>query len=104
MALFLNEVWLRDPSPESFREFIEVFGALRGQADSIGLTADVFRLVAGPWMSIEEAKVVFVFEAPDAADTLAAYGGLLAKGLLDKRKLTQLVDWHDAAKFVDGLQ
>ena len=104
MALFLNEVWLRDPSPESFREFIEVFGSLRGQADTIGLTSDIFRLAAGPWMSIEEAKVVFVFEAPDAADTLPAYGGLLAKGLLKKRKLTQLVDWDDAANFVDGLE
>ena len=103
MPLFLNEVWLRDPSPESFREFIEVFGSLRGQADSIGLTSDIFRLVAGPWLSIEEAKVVFVFEAPDAADTLPAYGALLAKGLLKKRRLTQLVDWDAAAQFVEGL-
>ena len=104
MAIFLNEVWLREPSPESFREFIQVFGTLRDQADSIGLTSDIFRLVAGPWMSIEEAKVVFVFEASDAADTLPAYGGLLAKGLLKKRKLTPLVDWDAAAKFVDGLE
>jgi hypothetical protein len=103
MALFLNEVWLREPSPESFREFIDVFGSLRGDADSIGLTSDIFRLVAGPWLSIEEAKVVFVFEAPDAAQTLPAYGALLAKGLLRKRRLTQLVDWDSAATFVDGL-
>ena len=48
MAIFLNEVWLREPSPESFREFNEAFGSLRGQADSLGLTADIFRLVAGP--------------------------------------------------------
>ena len=52
MALFLNEVWLRDPSPDSFREFHEAFGLLQGQADSIGLTSDIFRLVAGPWLSI----------------------------------------------------
>jgi hypothetical protein len=103
MALFLNEVWLRDPSPESFREFHAVFGALRGQAETIGLTDDIFRLVAGPWLSIEEAKVVFVFEAPDAAETLAAYGGLLAKGLLKKRRLTQLVDWDTAGDFVSAL-
>lgn len=103
MALFLNEVWLRDPSSETFQEFIDVFGSLRGQADTIGLTSDIFRLVAGPWLSIEEAKVVFVFEAPDAAKTLPAYGGLLAKGLLEKRRLTQLVDWDDAAKFVEEL-
>ena len=25
MSLYLNEVWLRDPNPDSFREFIEVF-------------------------------------------------------------------------------
>ena len=35
MALYLNEVWLKDPSPETFREFIEVFGSLRGQADTL---------------------------------------------------------------------
>ena len=103
MALYLNEVWLRDPSPESFREFIGVFGALRGQADSIGLSSDIFRLVAGPWLSIEEAKVVFIFEAPDATVTLPAYGRLLAKGLLKKRRLTEMVDWDEAAKFVNGL-
>ncbi len=103
MAIFLNEVWLREPSPESFREFIEAFGSLRSQADTLGLTADIFRLVAGPWLSIEEAKVVFVFEAPDAATTLPAYGRLLADGLLKKRRLTQLVDWDEAAAFVDGL-
>ena len=76
MALYLNEVWLREPSPESFREFIEVFAALRGQADSLGLSTDIFRLVAGPWLSIEEAKVVFVFDSPDATVTLPAYGRL----------------------------
>ena len=103
MALYLNEVWLRDPSPESFREFIEVFGVLRGQADSIGLSPDIFRLVAGPWLSIEEAKVVFIFDAPNATVTLPAYGRLLAKGLLKKRRLTEMVDWDVAAKFVDRL-
>ena len=103
MALYLNEVWLRDPSPESFREFIGVFGALRGQAESIELSSDIFRLVAGPWLSIEEAKVVFIFEAPDATVTLPAYGRLLAKGLLKKRRLTEMVGWDEAAKFVDGL-
>ena len=91
MALYLNEVWLRDPSPESFREFIEVFGTLRGEADKIGLTDDMFRLVAGPWLSIEEAKVIFIFDAPDATTTLPAFGGLLAKGLLRKRRLTPMV-------------
>ena len=104
MALFLNEVWLRDPSPENFRRFIDVFGSLRGQAETIGLTSDIFRLVAGPWMSIEEAKVVFIFEAEDAASTLPAYGGLLADGLLKKRRLTQLVDWDQAANFVEALK
>lgn len=104
MALYLNEVWLRNPSPESFREFIEVFGALRGQVDSVGLSSDDFRLVAGPWLSIEAAKVVFIFDAtPDATVTLPAYGRQLAKGLLKKRRLTPMVDWDEAGKFVDGL-
>ena len=103
MALYLNEVWLKDPSPETFREFIEVFGSLRGQADTLGLTSEIFQLVAGPWMSIEEAKVIFVFDAPDVRATLPAFGALMAKGLLKKRRLTPMVDWSEAAEFVNGL-
>ena len=102
MALYLNEVWLNNPSPESFREFVQVFGALRGDIQSIGLSAD-FRLVAGPWLSIEEPKVVFVFDIADATATLPAFGRLVAKGLLQKRRLTPLVDWNEAAKFVNDL-
>ena len=63
----------------------------------------MFRLVAGPWMSIEEAKVVFVFDSPNAVDTLPAFGRLLAAGLLAKRKLTPLVSWEEAAQFVADL-
>ncbi len=103
MALFLNEVWLREPSPESFREFIEAVGSLSSQAEQLGLSSDSFRLVAGPWMSIEEAKVVFVFESPNAVDTLPAFGRLLASGLLARRHLTPLVDWEEAAEFVESL-
>ena len=55
-------------------------------------------------MSIEEAKVVFVFETADAAETLPAFGTLLAQGLLTKRRLTQLIDWDEATAFVEGLE
>ena len=103
MPLFLNEIWLRKPSPESFAEFIETYGFLGGQEDQLGLTTGQFRLVAGPWMSIEEAKVVFVFDSPNVAETLPAFGRLLAAGLISKRKLTPLVSWEEAGKFVDGL-
>jgi len=96
MPLFLNEVWLKDPSRENFNRFIEAFGSLGGREEQLGLTSDQFRLVAGPWMSIEEAKVVFVFDSPDAAETLPAFGRLLADGLLSKRKLTPLVTWEEA--------
>ena len=54
-------------------------------------------------MSIEEAKVIFVFDAPDARATLPAFGGLMAKGLLRKRRLTPMIDWDEATEFVNGL-
>jgi hypothetical protein len=54
-------------------------------------------------MSIEEAKVEFVFNSPDVAATLPAFGRLMAQGLLSKRRLTPLVDWQDAAQFVSDL-
>lgn len=102
MALYLNEVWLNEPSPARFAEFVEVFDRVRCDAALVGLASD-FRLVAGPWLSIEEAKAVFVFDAADATATLPAFGRLLASGLLQKRRLTPLVDWDAAAKFVKGL-
>ena len=54
-------------------------------------------------MSIEEAKVVFVFGSPNAVNTLPAFGRLLASGLLARRRLTPLVDWDEAAEFVESL-
>lgn len=54
-------------------------------------------------MSIGDAKMVFVFETPDAAQTMPAYGQLLADGLLAKRRLTQLIDWDEAAAFAERL-
>jgi len=102
MALYLNEVWLNEPSPGRFEEFVGVFEKLRSDAASVGLSSD-FQLVAGPWLSIEEAKAVFVFDTADATTTLPAFGRLLAGGLLQKRRLTPLVDWDAAAKFVKGL-
>jgi len=54
-------------------------------------------------MAIEEAKVVFGVESPDAVNTLLAFGRLLASGLLARRRLTPLVDWDEAAEFVESL-
>ena len=103
MAPFLNEVWLRDPSLENLQAFIDAFGSLGGREEDLGLASGVFQLIAGPWMSIEEAKVEFVFNSPDVAATLPAFGRLMAQGLLSKRRLTPLVDWQDAAQFVSDL-
>jgi hypothetical protein len=102
MALYLNEVWLNEPNPSSFREFVEVFGKLRGETQSLGLSSD-FRLVSGPWLSVEEAKVVYVFEVDDVSATLQPFGRLLAKGLLKRRRLTPVADWDAAKRFVSGL-
>ena len=103
MALFFNEVWLRDPNPKNLKAFIDAFASLGGQEEDLGLTPDVFRLVAGPWMSIEEAKVLFIFDSPDVTATLPAFGKLMAQGLLSKRRLTPLVNWQEAAHFVENL-
>ena len=89
--------------PDGGVDILDRGHAVGGQADRLGLNSEMFRLIAGPWMSIEEAKVVFVFETPDAAETLPAYGQLLADGLLAKRRLTQLIEWDEATAFVDGL-
>ncbi len=56
-------------------------------------------LLAGPWLSNEEAKVYFVFEIDDPTETFEAFADRVADGLFLKRRLTLIQDWDGARSF-----
>ena len=55
MALYLDEVWLKDPSPERMKEFTKLIGAAAKSPASIGAPQEV-RFAGGPWFSNERAQ------------------------------------------------
>ena len=60
-------------------------------------------MVAGPWLSNEEAKVMFVFEINDPSDMMEAFAERMVSGLFARRKLTLLSNWTDASKLAAKL-
>ena len=102
MALYLAEVWLRDPSPDRVKEFAGVIASAAKDASSIGAPQGV-RFVAGPWASNEEAKAIFVVEIPDHTATFQVFGTNVSKGFIEKRRLTPIVTWDEVDKMVQQL-
>jgi len=56
MPKFFNEVWLRDMSPKTMQGVVDFLGKLRVGVRPHNLPGDL-QLLAGPWLSNEEAKV-----------------------------------------------
>ena len=102
MALYLDEVWLKDPSPERVKEFAKMMSKASKSPASIGAPSDV-RFVAGPWASNEEAKAIFVVDIPDHTPTFQIFGKLVSTGLIEKRRLTPIVEWEHVEKMVEQL-
>lgn len=102
MALYLDEVWLRDPSPARMKEFVGLIGKAAENPASVGAPEEV-RFVAGPWFSNEEAKVIFLVDIPNHTPTFQVFGKLVSTGLVKKRRLTPVVEWGEVEKMVAGL-
>jgi|SRR6266702_6762346 hypothetical protein len=100
MPLFLNEVWLGDIKPEVIEEAVTFFGNLSIGAKPDNLPPDL-RMVAGPWLSAEEAKVMFIFEIDDPSTMFDAYAERVVSGLFASRKLTLLSDWNQMKAYTD---
>jgi hypothetical protein len=60
-------------------------------------------LEAGPWFSNEEAKIVLVLDIADHAKTFGAFGLALAHGLIERRRLTPIVEWSALERVVELL-
>jgi hypothetical protein len=102
MALYLDEAWVKDPTPERFKEFVQLIGTAAKNPAAIGAPQSV-RFVAGPWASNEEAKVIFVVDIPDHTPTYQVFSRMVARGLIEKRRLTPIVEWSEVEKAVGQL-
>lgn len=100
MPIFLNEVWLGDIKPQLIEEAITFFGNLSAGSKPDNLPPDL-RMLAGPWLSAEEAKVMFIFEIDDPSTMFDAYAERVVSGLFDHRKLTLLSDWDQLKAYTD---
>ena len=102
MPLYLDEIWLRDPSPDRVKEFAGMIASAAKSPASVGAPKEV-RITAGPWASNEEAKVLFVIDIPDHTATFQVFGTMVSKGLIEKRRLTPIVEWGEVEKMVGQL-
>ena len=102
MPLYLDEIWLKDPSPGRMKEFVSLIGAAAKSPASVGAPEEV-RFVAGPWASNEEPKAIAVVEIPDHSETFQVFGGNVARGFIEKRRLTPIVTWDEVDKMVQQI-
>ena len=77
MALYLDEVWIKDPSPQRMKEFVKMIGMAAKNPASIGAPPEV-KFVAGPWASNEEPKVIFLVDIPNHTPTYQIFGKLMS--------------------------
>ncbi len=97
MALYLDEVWLKDPSPERMKEFVGLIGSGAKDPTSVGAPQGD-RFAGGPWFSNEEPKIIFLVDIPDHTLTFQAFGQIVSSGLGEKRRLTPVVEWGEVEK------
>ena len=97
MALYVDEIWLKDPSQARMKQFVEMIGQAAKNPASIGAPQEV-KMVAGPWASNEEAKVIFVVDIPNHTATYQVFSKFIAQGLIDRRRLTPVVEWSEVEK------
>jgi len=94
MALYLDELWLNTNSREAALRAYGTFKALAGVKTlaEVGTFPDGVRLVAGPWFSNEEAKVILVVDIEDHARTFALFASSVVGGLILRRRLEPIVE------------
>jgi len=90
MPLYLDEIWLQCDSPERAKQALQAFRPMDGAGFPWpeGVT-----LIAGPWFSNEEAKIVLVLDIADHAKTFTSFTLGLAHRLIARRRLTPVVEW-----------
>jgi hypothetical protein len=98
MPLYLDEIYLNASSPENARRALTFFAEVFKDGFPPGV-----KLIAGPWMSNEQAKVVLVIDIKDHSLTFNPFTKALAQGIVVKRRLEPIVDWEEALKLASEL-
>ena len=91
MALYLDEIWLEWKDADAARRALSTFS---GMATGSFPFPEGVRLVAGPWFSNEEPKLVLVLDIPNHAATFPAFGMAMVHKLIARRRLTPIVEWN----------
>jgi hypothetical protein len=97
MPLYLDEIWLKWPNVERAKQALEQF---RSMATKDFPYPEGVSLRAGPWFSNEEAKLVLVLDIPDHSKTFGAFGMGIAHGMIERRRLTPIVEWSEVDKLI----
>jgi hypothetical protein len=87
LPLYLGEIYLNGANPE-------VIGVARSFARDIqaGKLPPGVRLVAGPWISNEQPKLILVVDIADHSTTLGPFWSALASGAVRRRRLTPIAE------------
>ena len=102
MALYLDEVWLKDPISGT-DERICPHDRRGGEKPRFDWRPAEVRFVGGPWASNEEPKVIFLVDIPNHTPTYQIFGKLVSTGLVEKRRLTPIVEWSEVEKMASQL-
>ena len=102
MPLYMNEVWIKDPNPEKIKKAVKIFTILGETPEAVASTTKI-RVVAGPWLSNEEAKIFLVLDIADHTPNIHSFGRFIAEGLFERRRLTPIVDWPEAQRLAEDL-
>lgn len=100
MPLYLDELWLNWADVDACRRSLDAFAGLGD--GSFNFPPGV-RMVAGPWFSNEDSKIVFVLDIADHTDTFVSFSLGVAHGLIQRRRLTPIVEWKSVLALRDVL-
>jgi hypothetical protein len=100
MPLYLDEIWLVWSDKESARRSLTLFRDIN--SGNFPFPEGV-RLVAGPWFSNEEAKIILILDIQDHTKTFPAFGLTMAHGTLARRRLTPIVEWSAVQSLLDAV-
>ena len=98
MALHLVELSLNVDSPERAKTAVSVAESLASGNLPPGAS-----LIAGPWVSNEEAKLYLVLDIQDHSLTVGHFWPGMAHGVIAKRRLTPIVELKQLQEVVEKL-
>jgi hypothetical protein len=90
MPLYLDEIWLDWRDANAAQRTLDLFAGMG--TDTFSFPPGV-RLVAGPWFSNEEPKIILILDIQDHTTTFPAFGMAMAVGVIARRRLTPIVEW-----------